>query len=90
MTKKSDILHESQFVSLDDESLKEAIGYLFNQVRTLKEAAKGDSKAQELKAVYDDYVDACYNDERKHLEKLLKAARSIANARGVQWKSING
>jgi hypothetical protein len=85
---KTEILHESQFINLPDEDLKEAIGYLFNRIKALKEGAKNDVKAQELKATYDEYVDACYNDERKDLEKLLKAARYVAEGKGIQWKSL--
>jgi hypothetical protein len=79
-------LHESQFIDLGDEQLKEALGFLWEGIKNLTDAKKNDPQIEKMKGELKAYTDEHYAVEIKRLSKLLKAARVVAKLRGVQWK----
>lgn len=87
---KKDILHESQFIELSDVDLKEALGALWERIKQLKESEKSDPDVQQMTERLKTYREDNFISERKELEKHLKAARYVANARGIKWKMPRG
>lgn len=89
MTKQA-MLHESQFVDLTDDQLKDAIGTLWERIGAIKEAEGNDPDLEQMKAKLKAYRDDCYGAELKEAKKKLKAARAIAHAREIRWKLPEG
>ena len=85
---KGQMLLESQYIDLTDESLKELLGYLSERIRLDAESAKNDEQLEDLKAQYKDLFEAKYGDAIKVNKKRLKAAREIAKGRNLDWKVL--
>lgn len=83
---KRELLNESQFIDLSDTDLKEALGALWERLKSLKEAEKTDPDVEQMRATLKQYIKDNYSDEVKDVSKKLKAARVIAKSRGIRWK----
>lgn len=82
---KNDILKESHFVDFTDDQLKEHLGFLHESVKGLKEQMKNDPEIERMTEALKTYKDDNFNSRIKQYSKLLKAARVIAQMRGLQW-----
>lgn len=80
------ILEEARIVELQDEELKEFLGHTYEAIKSLDEKKKADPEVARLRLVLKQYKDDCYDDEIKSLKARLKAARTVATARGIQWR----
>lgn len=88
MTNKKELFDQSRFLDLDDESLKEQLGFLHEQSKRLKESEKADPEVERLKGELKAYIEDNFRSERKEVDKALKAARVIAKLRGIKWKPL--
>ncbi len=80
------ILEESRIVELQDEELKEFLGHTYEAIKSLDEKKKLDPELQQMRQSLRKYSADCYDDEIKSLKARLKAARTVANARGIKWR----
>lgn len=87
MSAKKELFDQSRFVELGDEDLKEALGFLWDRVKRLKEAEQADPEIVRLKAELKSYINDNFDTERKAVERDLKAARYVAQLRGIKWKA---
>jgi selenocysteine-specific translation elongation factor len=85
--KKSDVLHESHFIEMSDDVLKESLGYVYHRIKNLKDSAKTDPEIERLKGELKAYTEDNFTKETKHLSKMLKAACVVAELRGIRWKA---
>lgn len=83
---KKSHMDEANLVDLNDNELKELLGYLFQSVKSLDEQKKTDPTIEKLKTELKNYVEENYTDQIKRYRGKLKAARNLAEARGIQWK----
>ncbi len=87
MSAKQEIFDQSRFVELSEDDLKEALGFMWDRAKALKDAEKTDVEVERLKGELKIYITDHFSTERKRLEKDLRAARAIAKLRGIQWKA---
>lgn len=88
MTK--DFLAEAALIDLDDDQLKELLGHTYHAIRNLDEAKKNDPDIEQMRATLKQYIEDNYTEEEKALKARMKAARSLATARGIKWKLPEG
>jgi UDP-N-acetylmuramyl pentapeptide synthase len=81
-----DVLEEARIVDLDDEALKEFLGYTFESVKSLEEKKRTDPDIAQMRQKLKSYIEDAYNDSIKSMKARLKAARSVAHARGIKWR----
>lgn len=79
-------LLEANLIDLHDEALKEFLGHSFESLKRLEEAKKNDPDIAQMRQKLKDYVTDNYDDEIKRTKANLKAARSLAKARGIEWR----
>jgi hypothetical protein len=82
---KSALMIEASMVDLDNEQLKEFLGYLHESIKSLSDEMKKDPELQQLQDAVKAYKRDNFSDEIKRLSAKLKAARAQAHARGVKW-----
>jgi sensor histidine kinase YesM len=80
-----DFLEESRLVDLTDEALKELLGGTYHTLKNLDEEKKNDPDIQQMRDQLRLYIEDNYSEEQKRLKARLKAARSLATARGIHW-----
>ena len=83
-------LEEAQLVDLDDADLKELLGATYHAIKNLDEQKKNDPDIEQMRATLKAYIDDNYTEEEKRLKARMKAARSLAEARGIKWKLPEG
>lgn len=83
---KKELLMESHFIDMDDDALKEHLGYLWESCKRLKDQMKTDPEIERMTRELKTYKDDNFNVQIKRYTKLLKAARMVASGRGIQWK----
>jgi sensor histidine kinase YesM len=79
-------LEEASLVDLGDEQLKELLGHTYHSLKNLDETRKNDPDLQAMQERVKQYIADVYTDEQKRLKARMKAARALAEARGVKWK----
>jgi len=77
---------ERQLIHLTDEELVDTIGVLWESVKRLEEAMKSDGEIQALEEQIKEIKHDRYLDNRKAYKSKLKAARHLAQAKGIQFK----
>jgi hypothetical protein len=77
---------EANIVDLSEEEIKAYLLHSHESLKAIEEEKKKDPKIEEMRQALKSYVDSCYNDDIKHLKARLKAARSVAKARGIAFK----
>lgn len=77
---------EAALVDLGDADLKELLGHTYHTIKNLEEQKKHDPEIERMRDQLNQYIDDCYGDELKRLKAKMKAARALAEARGVKWK----
>lgn len=87
MTAKKDLFDQSRYIDLDDDDLKEQLGFLHEQAKRLSEAEKTDPEVERMKGELKAYLEDNFKRERKDVLKCLKACRAIARMRGITWKA---
>jgi hypothetical protein len=86
MTFNSAAALERQLIHLTDEELVDRVGFLWENVKRLEEAMKGDSEILALEDQIKQIKHERYLDERKAYKSQLKAARMLAQAKGIEFK----
>jgi len=77
---------ERQLIHLTDEELVDTIGVLWESVKRLEENMKADGEIQALEEQIKEIKHDRYLDSRKAFKSKLKAARMLAQAKGIQFK----
>lgn len=72
-------------VDLSDEDLLKYVGYLWERLKTLDEKAANDPEIERLTTALADYREAHYLAEKREQRSLLKAARRLCQARGIEF-----
>lgn len=75
---------EANMVDLNDEEIKDAILYLWEAVKNLKDEMKKDPELQQMQERLKQYKKDNFMDEIKTHEAKLKAARAQAKVRGIK------
>lgn len=83
---KRDILHESAVVDMSDDALKELLGATWEAIKNLTDQMKTDPEVERMEGELKKYKKDNFQDAIKRYKRLLKAARYVAQARGIQWK----
>lgn len=78
------VLHEANLVDLSDEQIKEAILYMWEAVKNLKDQMANDPDLKQMQDQVKLYKKDNYTDEIKGYEAKLKAARAQAKVRGIK------
>ena len=81
-----DIFMQANLVDLSDDALLETVGFLFEESKRLDERAKADPKLQRMLEDVQHYRKEMYTDVKKTYKAKLKAARKLAEARGLHFK----
>jgi len=77
---------ERQLIELTDEQLCEIIGNTWESIKRLEEAMSNDPAIQELQDQITQLKHDRYLDTRKTLKAQLRAARTLAHARGIEFQ----
>jgi hypothetical protein len=85
---KGEMLRESQYIDLNDEDLKELLGYLSERIRLDQELSKTDPDIVALRDQLKDLIADKYGESIKVNKKRLKAARAVASQRNLDWKVL--
>ena len=75
---------ERQLIHLTDDELLDTIGKLWETAKRLEERMKGDSEILQLEDQIRELKHERYLDQRKAVKSRLKAARRLAEAKGLQ------
>lgn len=78
------VMHEANLVDLNDEQVKDAILYLWEAVKNLKDEMAKDPQLQQMQDQLKMYKKDNFTDEIKTYEARLKAARAQAKVRGIK------
>lgn len=78
-------LQEATIVDMSDGDLKEFLGYHYEALKKLEDCKKMDPIIQELRAKLQMHIDSIYNLKSKSHKAKIKAARAIAELRGIKW-----
>lgn len=85
-----DFLAEAALVDLDDGDLKEFLGATYHEIKNLDEAKKNDPDIEQMREALKRYIDDNYTEQEKALKARMKAARTLAEVRGIKWKLPEG
>ncbi len=83
---KKEIHKAVSFVEMLEEDLKSFLLSRYEYLKEIDEKQKSDEHLQKLKDAFDDYKDERYTDVRKSTKAEIKAARSVAKARGIKFE----
>lgn len=87
---REEMHHQCNLVSLSDEALKETLGYFHMSAHKLEEQHKNDPELAAMKQRVKDLEDERYKIAIKSYKANLKAARALAEARGITWHPPKG
>jgi hypothetical protein len=76
---------ERQLIHMSDEELVDFIGKTWENIKRLEESAKADGEIQALEDQIKELKHDRYLDARKSYRAKLKAARHLAQAKGIQF-----
>lgn len=79
-------LAECKLVDMLNDELKEYLGGTYQKLKDLEEAKKKDPEIIQLQERLKTYMHDQYNIKIKQLKAQLKAARSVAKVKGVEWR----
>jgi pyruvate/2-oxoglutarate dehydrogenase complex dihydrolipoamide dehydrogenase (E3) component len=82
-----EVLKEAELIELQDAELKEYLGFTYESIKTLEEKKRHDPEIARLRETLRKYQEDTYNLEIKKYRAYLKAARTVAKARGIQWRT---
>lgn len=85
MTFNSKAALERQLIDMSDEELVDLIGNLWETIKQLEEKMKSDSEIQVLEEQIKEIKHDRYLDNRKAFKSKLKAARHLAQAKGIRF-----
>jgi hypothetical protein len=85
MTFNSKAALERQLIDLTDEQLVDTIGVLWESIKQLEEKMKSDGQIQALEEQIKEIKHDRYLDSRKAYKARLKAARHLAQAKGIKF-----
>lgn len=85
MTFNSKAALERQLIDLNDEELVDLIGNLWETIKQLEERMKSDGQIQALEDQIKELKHDRYLDSRKAFKATLKAARHLAQAKGIKF-----
>lgn len=77
------IIMEAHLVDLTDDQLVDLIGSLWETIKVIDERMRNDTEIEELQARLRDLKGTKYLDEQKRCKARLKAARTLAKAKGL-------
>jgi regulator of replication initiation timing len=82
-----DHIREASLVELTDEDLKEVIGSTYTKLRNTEEQKKANPEVIRLQDELSNLLKP-YNEAIRTCKARLKAARCIANSRGLVWRDL--
>lgn len=85
MTFNSKAAQERQLIDLTDDELVAIIGSTWELIKRLEEAMSTDPAIQDLQDQITQLKHERYLDTRKSHKATLRAARALANAKGIQF-----
>lgn len=77
------IAQQAHIVDLEDEALLKFVGALYENAKALDEQMKSDPEVERMEAALKQYKAENYTDAIKAFRAQLRAARSLAKARGL-------
>ncbi len=77
---------EAQIVDLPDEALKTLITYLWEAAKRMDEELEADGHIQKVSAELKHYKKEKYLDPKRAYKAKLRAARYLAQARGITFQ----
>ena len=77
---------EAQLVDMDDQALKDYVGYLWESVKRLSEAMDNDATLQTMVDAVREYKQEHYLGDINNYRARLKAARQQAQVRGLVFE----
>lgn len=83
-------LEEARMIDLSDTQLCDLLLYLYESGKRLEEHKKTDPHIEKVRGELAAYVKEKYSDTIKEYRGKLKAARALAEARGIEWKAPEG
>lgn len=81
-----DFMHEIRLIELSDEDLKELLGHTFNAIKDVAEEKMHDPELIKLRDAVYNYNQEHYAHRESGLKARLRAGRSLAKARGIEWR----
>lgn len=77
---------QSQFVDMTDDQIRTRLGFLWENIKRLKEHGEADVELTKLKQEYKDLYAERYGQDIKEYSKHLKALRKIAALKEINWQ----
>lgn len=82
---KREVHEMANLVDMLDEDLKNFLGFTHEELKNLDEKKKLDETLKNLQTKLREYCETEYTNKQKVLKAQLKAARSVAKARGIHF-----
>lgn len=79
----SKAIQEAQLVDLTDAQLVDLIGTLWESIKQIEERMRNDAEIEALQERLKELKGIKYLDEQKRYKARLKAARTLAKAKGL-------
>jgi replication fork clamp-binding protein CrfC len=83
-------LAEAMFVDISDYDLIDAIAHHYSKLKDIEEERKNDPVLAEMQAKVKEYIQDKYGSRMKQHKAKLKAARTQAKARDLQFELPKG
>lgn len=83
---KKEVHAATRFIEMEEDELKAFLLNRYEYLKTLEEIKKSDEHLKKLSDELKEYSASTYTDKQKSTKAEIKAARSIAKARGIEFK----
>lgn len=78
-------LQQARLLDFNDHELLEFLGYCYEEIKNLEERMKNDEEILALEQQLKDLKSARYGDNIREHKAMLRAARALAQAKGLAF-----